>query len=103
MGYCDFVGQIKESPHIKINFTSIGVIIYLAILGSIVQFATWYYLLRKGDPWKTSAFLFLAPFFGVLSGWLFLGEVIHWYAYIGGICFFIGIFLVNWTKRPKIN
>jgi probable blue pigment (indigoidine) exporter len=65
-------------------------------MGSIVQFATWYYLLSRGDPGKTSAFLFLAPFFGVLSGWLILGEVIHSYVYLGGLCIFIGIFLVNW-------
>ena len=90
-----------ESHHFILNWTSFGVIFYLAIFGSIIQFAVWYYLLSKGDPGKTSAFLFLAPFFGVLSGWLILGEVIHWYAYFGGICIFIGIFLVNWTTQQK--
>ncbi|QJD86035.1 DMT family transporter [Cohnella herbarum] len=88
---------IAESPRLELNATSIGVILYLAILGSIVQFATWYYLLSRGDPGKTSAFLFLAPFFGVLSGWLILEEVIHSYVYVGGLCIFVGIFLVNWT------
>lgn len=92
-----------ETPRLILNWTSFGVIFYLAILGSIVQFATWYYLLSKGDPGKTSAFLFLAPFFGVLSGRLILGEVIHWYVYVGGICIFIGIFLVNWTAKNKIG
>lgn len=92
---------IMESPHLILNWTSFGVIFYLAIFGSIIQFAVWYYLLSQGDPGKTSAFLFLAPFFGVLSGWLILGEVIHWYAYLGGTCIFIGIFLVNWTTQPK--
>ncbi|MFD0674386.1 DMT family transporter [Cohnella sp. GCM10027633] len=90
-----------ETPRLVLNWTSTGVILYLAILGSIVQFATWYYLLSKGDPGRTSAFLFLAPFFGVLSGWLILGEVIHWYSYAGGLFIFIGIFLVNWTRRKK--
>ncbi|MFC4102118.1 DMT family transporter [Paenibacillus xanthanilyticus] len=86
-----------ETPRLVLNWTSLGVILYLAILGSIVQFATWYHLLRKGDPGRTSAFLFLAPFFGVLSGWLILRESIHWYAYVGGLLIFVGIFLVNWT------
>jgi drug/metabolite transporter (DMT)-like permease len=92
---------IMESTKLILNTTSIGVILYLAILGSIVQFATWYYLLSKGDPGKTSAFLFLAPFFGVLSGWLLLGEVIRDYVYMGGLCIFLGIFLVNWTGRTN--
>jgi drug/metabolite transporter (DMT)-like permease len=92
---------VMESPHYVINATSLWVVLYLAIMGSIVQFATWYYLLSRGDPGKTSAFLFLAPFFGVLSGWLILGEEIHRYVYLGGLCIFIGIFLVNWTTVSK--
>ncbi|MFB9326649.1 DMT family transporter [Paenibacillus aurantiacus] len=87
-----------ETTRLVLNWTAMGVILYLALLGSIVQFATWYYLLGKGDPGRTSAFLFLAPFFGVLSGWLILRERIHWYAYVGGLFIFLGIFLVNWTS-----
>ncbi|QGQ99357.1 DMT family transporter [Paenibacillus psychroresistens] len=95
------LSMVLESPHLVINATSLGVVVYLTLMGSIVQFATWYYLLSRGDPGKTSAFLFLAPFFGVLSGWLILGEQIHKYVYLGGLCIFIGIFLVNWTKVTK--
>ncbi len=90
-----------ETPHLDFNAISIRAVLYLALLGSIVQFATWYYLLSKGDPGKTSAFLFLAPFFGILSGWLLLGEVIRSYVYIGGLFIFLGIFLVNWTGGKK--
>lgn len=90
-----------ESPKIIINMESIGIVLYLAIMSSIVQFAAWYYLLSQGDAGKTSAFLFLAPFFGVLSGWVILGEVVQWYVYLGGFFIFIGIFLVNWTSSSK--
>ncbi|MFS1511013.1 DMT family transporter [Chengkuizengella sp. SCS-71B] len=90
-----------ETPRLILNSESFLIVLYLAIMGSIVQFATWYYLLSLGDPGKTSAFLFLAPFFGVLSGWLILGEIVQWYVYLGGLFIFIGIFLVNWT--PSMN
>jgi probable blue pigment (indigoidine) exporter len=95
------MGVTVETPKLIINAASIWIVLYLAILGSIVQFATWYYLLSRGDPGKTSAFLFLAPFFGVLSGWLILGEVVKWYVYLGGVFIFIGIFLVNWNSASK--
>lgn len=88
---------ILENPVFDINATSISILLWLAIMASIVQFAVWFYLLQKGDPGKTSAFLFLAPFFGVLSGWALLDEVINWNVTLGGICIFTGIFLVNWT------
>ncbi|WP_426452873.1 DMT family transporter [Paenibacillus sp. S-38] len=88
---------LAETPKLHWNAVSVGVLLYLALLGSIVQFAAWYYLLSQGDPGRTSAFLFLAPFFGVLSGWLLLGEEVTGYTAAGGVLIFAGIFLVNWT------
>ncbi|MDP4095397.1 DMT family transporter [Paenibacillus sp. P96] len=92
------LGLFIEAPHLVINMQSVGIILYLAVLGSIVQFAVWYYLLQQGEPGRTSAFLFLAPFFGVLSGWLLLGEVVYTNVYRGGGLILVGIFLANW--RP---
>jgi probable blue pigment (indigoidine) exporter len=87
-----------EHPRFIWNATSITVVLYLAIMASMVQFGIWFYLLHHGDPGKTSAFLFLAPFFGVLSGWLILGEAVRLPALAGGLCIFAGIFLVNWPE-----
>jgi len=91
------MGVTVETPKLIITTTSAAIILWLAIMASIVQFAIWFYLLNKSDPGKTSAFLFLAPFFGILTGWLFLNEVVGWHVYLGGLLIFIGIFLVNWT------
>jgi probable blue pigment (indigoidine) exporter len=95
------LGVTMETPVMVLNTASILIISWLAIMASIVQFATWFYLLSRGDPGKTSSFLFLAPFFGVLSGWLILGEVVNGYVYAGGSLILIGIFLVNWTFSKK--
>ncbi|MCC3375314.1 DMT family transporter [Cohnella sp. REN36] len=95
------LGVAAETPKLIVTPSAIGIVLYLAILGSIVQFATWYYLLNAGDPGKTSAFLFLAPFFGVLSGWAILGEIVQWYVYVGGFLILAGIFLVNWTAASS--
>lgn len=88
---------LLETPRLSITPVSIAIIFWLAIMASIVQFAIWFYLINEGDPGKTSAFLFLAPFFGVLTGWLLLDEVVNWHVYAGGSLIFLGIFLVNWT------
>ncbi|MFC5602507.1 DMT family transporter [Sporosarcina koreensis] len=98
-----FVGSfLLEKPSFQITPLSISILLWLALMASIVQFAVWFYLLQKGDPGKTSAFLFLAPFFGVLTGWFLLDETIAWNVILGGGCIFIGIFMVNWTARAKI-
>lgn len=95
------MGVTLETPKLIVTPTAVFVVLWLAIMASIVQFATWFYLLNHGDPGRTSAFLFLAPFFGVLSGWLLLGEVVQWHVYAGGLLIFAGIFLVNWTFAPR--
>lgn len=95
-----FVGSfLLENPSFKVTALSITILLWLALMASIVQFAVWFYLLQTGEPGKTSAFLFLAPFFGVLTGWLLLDETIAWNVILGGVCIFIGIFMVNWTAK----
>ncbi|WP_261303683.1 DMT family transporter [Paenibacillus andongensis] len=90
-----------ETPKLILGVSAMLILLWLAIMASIVQFASWFFLLKQGDPGKTSAFLFLAPFFGVVSGWLLLGEVIEWFVYVGGSLILIGIFFVNWTFSAR--
>jgi drug/metabolite transporter (DMT)-like permease len=93
------LSAFTEEPYFIFTGTSVVVLLWLAILCSIVQFSIWFYLLRRGDPGKTSAFLFLVPLFGVLSSWLLLGERVEWYVGAGGAFICIGILLVNWVGR----
>ena len=94
---------ILEKQVFILNSNSLFILLWLSIMSSIVQFAVWYYLLQKGDPGKTSAYLFLAPFFGVLSGWLLLGETLYPSIIVGGLFIIIGIYLVNRTFQKKNN
>lgn len=84
-----------------INATSIVVVVWLAIMCSIVQFSVWFYLLDQGEPGKTSSFLFLAPIFGVLSSWILLGEHVAWEAVAGCVLVCLGIYWVNRGDSPR--
>ncbi|MFJ7728662.1 DMT family transporter [Neobacillus sp. NPDC097160] len=94
---------ILEKPVFILNSNSLSILLWLSIMSSIVQFAVWFYLLQNGDPGKTSVFLFLAPFFGVLSGWLLLGEPLYPALIVGGFFIITGIFLVNSNFQQKNN
>ncbi|TGB03600.1 DMT family transporter [Halobacillus salinus] len=91
-----------EQQEMVINAASVSLTLWLAIMASVVQFTIWFFLLQKGDPGKTSAFLFLAPFFGVLFGWLLLGEELKIGTLGGGLLILVGIFLVNWTRKSPV-
>ena len=86
---------LLEEPFFIVTPYSISIILWLSIMSSIVQFALWFYLLQQGEPGKTSSFLFLAPFFGVLTGWILLDDPLYPSLFVGGICIVIGIYLVN--------
>lgn len=90
-----------EDPFFIVNRYSISILVWLSIMSSIVQFAVWFYLLQNSEPGKTSAFLFLAPFFGVLTGWLLLDEPLYPSLLVGGLFIIIGIFLVNRNFSQK--
>lgn len=93
--------SLLETQRLAINTESLLIIFWLAIPASIIQFAIWFFLLQNGNPGKVSAFLFLAPFFGVISGWLILGEQVGVSLIIGGALIFAGIFLVNWPEKRQ--
>lgn len=84
-----------EEPHFTVTTVSVLSLFYLTLICSIVQFSLWFYLLQNSDPAQTSSFLFLAPFFGVLSSWVMLGEQIQWFVGAGGMLIGVGIYLVN--------
>lgn len=92
---------LLEEPFFTINSKSLLLLFWLSIMSSIVQFAVWYFLLQKGEPGKTSSYLFLAPFFGVLTGGILLDEPITFAFVSGGLLIVIGIFLVNRTFKYR--
>lgn len=95
------LGMVVERPVFILTGMSVGIVLWLIIMASIVQFALWFWVLAQGEPGQTSSYLFLAPFFGVLSGWLILGERLTSGVLIGGLLIGIGIVLVNWPSRRR--
>ncbi|WP_399632174.1 DMT family transporter [Sporosarcina sp. SG10008] len=95
-----FLGSLLlEETFFKMTTQSILILLWLTIAASIIQFSIWFYLLQRGNQERTSAFLFLAPFFGVLTGWFLLHERLTWSILFGGLLIFAGIFLVNWKNN----
>ncbi|MEI2283854.1 DMT family transporter [Paenibacillus polysaccharolyticus] len=90
-----------EQPHFTITPVSLLSLLYLTLICSIMQFSLWFYLLQNSDPAQTSSYLFLAPFFGVLSSWILLNEEVQWFVGAGGVLIGVGIYLVNRRSAKK--
>lgn len=88
-------GMVLETPAFQWSVASAAILAWLVVMASIVQFGAWFYVLHHNDPARVSAYLFLAPVFGVLSGWLLLGQPIGWHVAAGALGIAVGIWLVN--------
>lgn len=89
------LGMVLEQPMFQLSLASVGILAWLVVMASIVQFGAWFYVLHHGDPARASSFLFLAPVFGVLFGWLLLDQSIGGRVAIGAALIMAGIWLVN--------
>ena len=70
-------------------------LLYLGVFGTAVAFVWYYEGIRKLGTARTVVFNNLVPVFGVLLGWLILGEPLSLSLLVGGSLAIAGVFLVN--------
>ena len=96
------LGAVFEVPDFRWNAASAAILAWLVVMASIVQFGAWFYVLHRNDPARVSAYLFLAPVFGVLSGWLLLDQPVGWHVAAGALGIAAGIWLVNQAPSAAV-
>jgi len=74
---------------------AIGSIAYLALVGSVVVFVTYYWLLKRMEAVVLSLTSFVTPIVAVILGALILDESLSPNTFLGGTLVLIGIFVAN--------
>ena len=87
-----FVGTMVITP------TSLGAILFMAIVPTVIATTMWNASLGVVGPNRATIFMNLLPIFGILFGVLLLGETLYRYHIIGGLLVCAGITLM--VKRP---
>lgn len=67
----------------------IGILLFLALIGTAFTTAVWYWLVQRGDVSRLTLFFFLVPVFGLAMAALFYGEEVSLLE-ISGVVFIIG-------------
>jgi drug/metabolite transporter (DMT)-like permease len=92
-----------------ISFPIIAFVFYQSVIVAFISYMIWFKLIHAYSVSRLSAFLFLTPLFGVLSGILFVREEFTVSLMIGLPLVCLGVYLVNWRKRisstpvPQLN
>jgi drug/metabolite transporter (DMT)-like permease len=94
------VGWATEGSPFGFHWTARAVfsLLYLTLVGSVVAFLLYYWLVRNMDVTKTMLIALITPFFAVLLGLVVLDERLTWRTLAGGALIMAGIGTVVWRR-----
>lgn len=80
---------------IRWDAAAIGSILYLAIVGSVIAFVTYYWLLKRVEAVYLSLVSFINPIIAVILGAIVLDETLEAGVFAGATFVFVGIMIAN--------
>jgi len=79
----------------RLSAAVIVAVLYQGLVIAGFGFVTWVYLLQRYSASKLASFQFSIPVFGVVLGWLILGETLTWRLGAGVLLVAVGIYAVS--------
>ena len=97
------VGIPLEGNPLRIAWTPMAVIslFYLALVGSVIAFLLYYWLVQNFDVTKSMLIALVTPVVAVILGMIVLDEEIGWRTLIGGTMIMLGIALIVVRKVQR--
>lgn len=94
-----FLGFIfEDTTRLKFDSKAVISVVYLAFVGTVVAFSTYYWLMKRINLIFLSLSSFITPIIAVFLGWLFLGENFSKQALIGSLLVLVGILFANFAE-----
>jgi len=87
--------------HFHWTVTAVIALAYLVIVGSVIAFTLFYWLVRHMDVINTMLIALVTPVVAVLLGMIVLHEKFNWRLFAGAACIISGIGLIVLRKRQK--
>lgn len=90
------VGLPLEGNPLRFHWTAIAVIalLYLAVVGSVIAFLLYYWLLQNMDVTKSMLIALVTPVVAVILGMIVLNEQFGWRTLAGGAMIMMGIAMI---------
>ncbi len=100
-----FAITFESVSDIKLDFKGIGSVLYLGILGSVVTFSIYFWMLKRVEAVYLSLLAFVTPILAVILGAIILNEELDVQVFYGGALVLIGILCANakgfWNSLSK--
>jgi len=97
------LGIATEGNPLRFHWTAMALVslAYLVIVGSVIAFALYYWLVRHMDVTKTMLIALVTPVVAVVIGMIVLHEKFNWRLFAGAACIISGIGLIVLRRRQK--
>jgi len=97
------IGIPMEGNPLRYHWTAKAVIclLYLVVVGSVIAFALYYWLVRNMDVTNTMLIALVTPVVAVMLGMIVLHEKLNWRLLAGGACIISGLGMIVLRKRHK--
>lgn len=97
------VGLLLEGNPLALRWTPMALValFYLAVVGSVIAFLLYYWLVHNMDVTKTMLIALVTPVVAVVLGMVVLGEELSWRTILGGIMIIGGIGLIVVRKVSR--
>ncbi len=79
---------------------AIASVLYLAIIGTVVTFSLFFWLLRYAPAHKMALIAYVTPAIALFLGWAFAGEPVTVWTLSGAACVLSGVLLVVQRRHP---
>jgi drug/metabolite transporter (DMT)-like permease len=89
---------IGEPGVTRLTGLVVAALTYQVVIHAFASYLAWFWLLTRYPASDLHAYTFWTPLFGVLAGWLLLGEPVTPALLLAMACVTLGIYLVN--RRP---
>jgi drug/metabolite transporter (DMT)-like permease len=100
LGLC--LGEAQDFQFSAITATSAWAFVYLTLIGSLVGYTAYIWLLQVSTPARVSTHAYVNPFVAVLLGWWVLNEAIPQSVIIAGALILFSVILITRSSRsPK--
>jgi drug/metabolite transporter (DMT)-like permease len=96
-------GFAIEGNPLRFNWTPMAIIslAYLVVIGTVIAFALYYWLVRNMDVTNTMLIALVTPVVAVILGMMVLDEQLNWRMVAGSACIILGLALIVLRKQRK--
>jgi drug/metabolite transporter (DMT)-like permease len=98
------IGILLEGNPFSLRWTPLALLslLYLAVVGSVIAFLLYYWLVHNMDVTKSMMIALVTPVVAVVLGMVVLGEELSWRTIVGGLMIMAGLGLIVMRKASRL-